>query len=98
MSRDHLSRVVRAITGHDFRRKHEGLVNATQDTLCRFCEKETESSHHIVDNCPRLSQKRSFYFDRPLGLSITPDWEPKQLAAFLSDPTISEMEAPVREE
>ena len=29
MSRDHLSRLVRAITGHDFRRKHEGLVHGT---------------------------------------------------------------------
>ena len=97
LSRAHLSRMVRAITGHDFRKKHEGLVTGTQDTKCRFCSEQTESSYHIIAECPRLMQKRSLHFNRPLGLSITPNWEPKQLAAFLSDPTISEMEAPVRE-
>ena len=94
MSREHVSRIVRAITGHDFRRKHEGLVKNGGDTNCRFCREETESSSHIIIDCPRLALKRSHYFKRPLGLSITPDWEPKQLAAFLLDPTISEMEAP----
>ena len=97
MSRDHVSRIIRAITGHDFRKKHEGLISNSNDTNCRFCNASTESSSHIVFDCPRLLQKRSHYFKRPLGLSITPDWEPKQLAAFLLDPTISGMEAHTRE-
>ena len=97
MSRENVSRIVRAVTGHDFRRKHEGLVKASQNTLCRFCEEKAESSSHIILDCPRLASKRTHYFNRPLGLSITPNWEPKHLAAFLSDPIISEMEAPTRE-
>ena len=97
MNRDNVSRMTRAITGHDFRRKHEGLVNNSNDTACRFCNGQVESSSHIISDCPRLAWKRSHYFKRPLGLDVTPDWEPKQLAAFLSDPLISEMEAPVRE-
>ena len=96
MSRENISRVIRAITGHDFRRKHEALVTGSTDTQCRFCEDAVESSAHIINDCPRLAGKRLHYLNRPLGRSVTPDWEPQQLAAFLSDPIISEMEAPVR--
>ena len=32
-------------------------------------------------------------FGTPLGSAVSPSWQPEQLAAFLSDPTISEMEA-----
>ena len=73
MSREHISRMMLSITGHDFRRKHEGLVNNMTDTQCRFCHEATESSSHIINECPRLSDKRFHYLDRPLGLSITPD-------------------------
>ena len=97
LSRENLSRVTRAITGHDFRRRHESLVTGNNLGLCRFCEQSEESSEHIVNHCPRLAWKRMAIFKTQLGSPINPGWQPKQLAAYLSDPSISEMETPTRE-
>lgn len=97
LSRDKLSKTVRALTGHDFRRRHESIIKGNGEKTCRFCLQEEESSDHIVNRCPRLMWKRMEIFRIPLGSATTPHWRPKQLAAFLSDPTISEMETPDRE-
>ena len=96
-NRTTLSRLVRGITGHDFRRRHEGLIEGVSRGNCRFCEEEEESSDHIINHCPRLTVLRSDTFGTLRGFPVTPNWQPEQLAAFLSDPTISGMEAPERE-
>ena len=97
MSRSNISNALRAITGHDFRKRHQGIVSNLTDIMCRFCGEKEESSAHVIDDCQRLTALRSHYFSKPLGCSILPHWEPEQLAAFLSDPIISGMEAPCRE-
>ena len=89
--------MVRALTGHDFRRRHEGLVKGVPTGNCRFCHTADESSDHIINHCPRLAEKRMDIFRTPMGTAVIPTWKPEQLAAFLSDPSISEMEAPDRE-
>ena len=86
--------MIRAISGHDFRKRHEGLVQGIVPSNCRFCGDEEETSSHVINNCPRLSKKRMDYFRTPMGTEVTPNWKPEQLAAFLSDPIISEMEVP----
>ena len=94
MNRTTIGSVIRAITGHDFRKRHEGLVRGVPASNCRFCLKEEETSAHIINNCPRLAQKRMECFRTSFGSEVTPTWQPEQLAVFLSDPTISEMEVP----
>ena len=93
MNRKDISNMVRAITGHDFRRRHQALMEGGGTTECRLCGEEEETSSHLVDRCPRLAGKRMDVFGTPLGSAVTPIWKPEQLAAFLSDPLISEMEA-----
>ena len=94
MDRETLGKLIRAISGHDFRKRHEGLVKGIAVSNCRFCDNEEESSHHIINRCPRLAEKRMEHFRTPMGTEVNPNWQPEQLAAFLSYPTISEMEAP----
>ena len=48
----------------------------------------------MINHCPRLAKKRMDYFRTPMGTEVNPTWKPEQLAAFLSDPIISEMEVP----
>ena len=97
MTRNNIGMMVRAITGHDFRRRHESLVKGTLEGNCRLCGTEEETSDHIVNRCPRVANMRMEIFRTPMGADVTPHWKPEQLAAFLSDPTISEMEVPERE-
>ena len=94
MNRENIGNIIRAITGHDFRKRHEGLVRGVEASNCRFCHNEEETSSHIIDSCPRLAEKRMEIFKTSMGSKVTPTWQPEQLAAFLSDPTISEMEVP----
>ena len=94
LDRTNIGRMIRAITGHDFRKRHEGLVRGVEASNCRFCEREEETSSHIINDCPRLAEKRMDTFKTSMGSKVTPNWKPEQLAAFLSDPSISEMEVP----
>ena len=94
MNRINIGNVIRAITGHDFRKRHEGLVRGVEASNCRFCHENEETSAHIINDCPRLADKRMAIFKTSMGSKVTPTWQPEQLAAFLSDPTISEMEVP----
>ena len=94
LSRVTLGKVIRAISGHDFRKRHEGLMKGITTSNCRFCGNEEETSSHVINQCPRLAKKRMDYFRTPMGTEVNPTWKPEQLAAFLSDPTISEMEVP----
>lgn len=59
MTRHQIGTMIRAITGHDYRRRHEGLISTTEAENCRFCNEEEESSDHIVNRCPRLLQRRA---------------------------------------
>ena len=93
MNRKDISNMVRAITGHDFRRRHQALMEGGGITTCRLCNEGEESSSHLVDYCPRLQGKRMEVFGTLPGSAVSPIWKPEQLAAFLSDPLISEMEA-----
>ena len=58
MNRKDISNMVRAITGHDFRRRHQALMEGGGVSTCRLCGEEDETSNHLVDRCPRLAGKR----------------------------------------
>ena len=98
LTRENLSKAIRAITGHDFRRRHESLVSGVNLGNCRFCDQQEESSFHVVNQCPRLAWKRMEIFKTQLGATSNPGWQVRQLVAFLSYPSISEMETPSGEE
>ena len=52
MNRTQIGQMIRAITGHDFRKRHEGLVRGIPVSNCRFCQTEEETSSHIINSCP----------------------------------------------
>ena len=58
-SRTRLSWLVQLLTGHNFMKRHESLVNEDDDSQCRFCLEDDESTYHIMVECPALEQARS---------------------------------------
>ena len=91
LSKDNLGKVIRAITGHDFRKRHTSILEKTNDNICRFCQTDTETPSHIILHCPTLTHQRAQAF-KSYTADIRQIWAAKELAAFLSAPTIAEME------
>ena len=77
------------MTGHDFRRRHEGIINKVPAELCRKCYLAEETSYHVINECEPLIWERRIYFDSLTGLDVTPDWTLDQLARFLQESSIS---------
>ena len=97
MSKTNLCSMVRALTGNDFRRRHQSLVTGLDQGNSRLCNTEEESSDHIINCCPRLTVLRVEIFGTPQGSAIPANWHPEQLDVFFSDPTIFQMEDATRE-
>ena len=53
-----VSVMVQIITGHNFLKRHDSLVNKDDDNECRLCLEDTETSFHIVAECPALAEPR----------------------------------------
>ena len=83
--------VVRALTGHDFRGRHTAILEKTLTPACRFCKMGEETPSHVILYCPRLTNLRARCFLSYTG-QIIQSWTPLQMASFLLEPTISNME------
>ena len=92
LSKEAISKTVRALTGHDHRKRHAGLVSGDEDRFCRFCKGETETASHIILYCPRLVQLRAQIFLSYDAELIVQSWEAKQMASFLTVEHIAAME------
>jgi ribonuclease HI len=97
--RSTVGRCVRFITGHAFLRKHEAVEDEntrypTADTRCRLCfeEDSEETPHHLITDCPALRQLRMDNFDLRPELDEYPKWEARNLAGFVDDRKIRELE------
>jgi hypothetical protein len=89
------SKAIRALTGHDFRRRHQGLVDMKNHGLCRLCDEEKETFDHLFHQCPGLMIQRTLSFNTLYGQPPDPDWAVTNLTRFLADNSISAMEDPL---
>ena len=90
-TKGNLSILVRALTGHDFRNRHNNITDDTGDEICRFCKSEPESPAHIIIHCLSLLHLRAQTFNFYTA-DICQIWSAKTLVEFLSTPSILEME------
>ena len=89
-TRKNLGLMVQMLTGHNFLRRHESLVNPGTSPTCRLCREEAESAWHLIGECPMLRTKRWEYLGAPF-LDSPPDWRPNKLLQFLLRAKIPEM-------
>ena len=92
LTKTQIGPVVRALTGHDFRKRHQSLLDNTTDNQCRLCKIELETPSHIINNCPTLLHLRAQVFNSYIA-DISQVWTAKAVSRFLSAPHIAEMEA-----
>ena len=85
-----VGQAVRYITGFAFLRNHQAKMDYGSK-LCRLCEKETETSWHIMADCEALHRLRLKHFQDNF-LSDPMTWEPSELIGFLREPQVRELE------
>ncbi len=56
LKRDTLSRMVRALTGHDFRNRHNSIVEQRDFCKCRLCQEGDENLDHLITECKELAR------------------------------------------
>ena len=91
-SRKRLGLLVRFLTGHAFLRRQNFIVNRgrypsdndSENVVCRLCEEEEETPHHIITRCPALANDRLMTFGTAF-LPEKPEWTIRQLEALLRD-------------
>ena len=83
--------VVRALTGHDHRTRHNSILEGAQPPPCRLCKTHVETPSHLIISCPALLHHRAFTF-KSYTADIVRTWSVEQLTAFLSTPSIVDME------
>ena len=89
-SRLEVSSLVQCITGHNFLRKHEALIDSGESLdSCRYCEEDSipESSFHVVGECRAFNEVRHAIFKRHT-LADPPEWTVRKLASFLREASI----------
>ena len=87
LTRKQLSVMVQLITGHNFMKRHEALVNSNDDSECRLCLEDDETSIHVIAECPALAEARLRCFGQ--AFRTTPlQWTSKEVASFISEASI----------
>ena len=61
MNSNQIRIIVGLLTGHCKLNKHLKTMRLTQDSLCRFCRREAETSEHILCDCEVLERRRMIY-------------------------------------
>ena len=91
LSKNQIGPLVRALTGHDHRTRHNSILAGELPPSCRLCLTEEESPEHLILHCPTLLHQRAYSF-RSYNADIVRTWSVEQMAGFLSTPSIVDME------
>ena len=92
-NRTNFSRLVRWITGHNFLKRHNAIINPdNQDLLCRYCSLEPETSSHLVTDCEVLCHVRAEAFNTHFLSTTEPYWQPHNLIKFINDNSVKDLE------
>ena len=89
-SRHQLGQIVQLVTGHNFLRYHQNLVNNDINPLCRMCCEADETSYHIVCKCPAFWKLRADVFKTYETIDNL-EWSVRQVLKLVSNPQLSSL-------
>ena len=82
-----LGKCIRWITGHNFLRRHQHIIDPEtfSSPTCRLCYREEETSSHLIISCQKLAFTRDYYFESNMSSLAQPfPWHPHPLAEFIN--------------
>ena len=91
LSKEALGKAVRALSNHDFRPRHNAVLEKQIPPPCSLCKQMEESPSHLILHCPKLTHFRAQTFGS-YTRNIVQTWTAQQVVTFVSDPLISETE------
>jgi ribonuclease HI len=91
LDRKVLGKTLRWVTGHNFLRRHNSIVDPTKSPTCRLCGDAEETAIHVIRECPGTIPDRVAVYGEPF-LADGNLGSVKDLVAFIQRPKISEME------
>ena len=95
--RESISQLIRSVTGHAFMKYHNMIVEYGSkdnpgDKTCRLCKEEDETPHHIITNCPVLTNYRGeIFYQRTLPVHLT-NWSIDKILQFMNHPKVVGLE------
>jgi ribonuclease HI len=85
LNRKDLKLVTEILTGHCHLNEHLTRIGVKDDSECRWCLEDEESSLHVITSCPAIVRARHKHLGSPM---LSPEEakgiEPRRLLAFLS--------------
>ena len=90
LHRRELSWVVQLVTGHNFLKRHDALVNEDEDSECRLCMEDEETSWHILTACPAIAVQRQMVFGAAFRQAPL-QWSTKEVARFLREADVGSL-------
>ncbi len=90
LDRETLGRFIRWLTGHNFLRRHQNLLDPDTypSRTCRLCYQEPETAEHVIADCITLDPTRRMHFSRS-HLTKPYKWNFEEMKNFLA--TIAEV-------
>ena len=88
MNKEDLRSLIEVITGHDLLKKHLKHWHNMQDQECTLCRESPETYHHIVHECPALTQHR---IENPCDFKEGHGVYYGQLLTFIRKPNIKKL-------
>ena len=89
-SRHQLGQIVQLVTGHNFLRYHQNLINNDINPLCRMCCEADETSYHIVCKCPAFWKLRADVFKTYETIDNL-EWSGRQVLKLVSNPQLASL-------
>ena len=89
-SRHQLGQIVQLVTGHNFLRYQQNVINSDINPLCRLCGEANEDAFHIVCICPAFWRLRAEVFKTYKTID-TLEWSVRQVLKLVSNPQLSSL-------
>ena len=75
-----------------FLKKHQAIIDKSNDDLCRFCENGKESSEHILSYCDKFATLRQILFNDPYPAPPYDNLPFEQIVNFLKMAKVNTVE------
>ena len=86
--------MIQFMTGHNFLKRHQAIINKGGDSRCRFCDKGEESTEHIMSYCDNFATLRQILFNDPYPQPPYDNLPLEQVLNFLRMAKINTLELP----
>ena len=84
--------MIQFLTGHNYLKRHQAIIDKTDCKICTFCGKGEESTEHIMSYCDAFATLRQLTFNDPYPAPPYDNLQFEQVVNFLKFAKINTLE------